>query len=160
MRIKFAAELLFHMKHNQDTWLLLGDVGYGVFDQHRKEFPERVINTGAAEFSMLAMAVGLAMEGKLVFAYTITPFLLWRGAEIIRNYIQHEGIPVKLVSSGRGNEYYKDGFSHYCGDDIAFLKEMFYGITTHRPEKKEDVSKMFKIMVENNAPSYLSLSRF
>ena len=160
MRKTFANELLFHMKHNQDAWLLLGDVGYGIFDEHRKEFPERAINCGAAEFSMLAMAVGLAMEKKLVFVYTITPFLLWRGAEVIRNYINHEEIPVKMIGSGRSREYEKDGFSHCCTEDVVMLRSLFYNIQTYRPQKKEHIPAMFQDMVKNNAPSYFNLSRY
>ena len=76
MRNEFAAELMNLMLKNTDIWLLLGDVGYGIFDLHRKVFPARVLSVGAAEHTMLCMAVGLAMEGKIVFTYTITPFLI------------------------------------------------------------------------------------
>jgi transketolase len=148
------------MKQNKDTWLLLGDVGYGIFDQHRKEFPGRVINCGASEHSMLAMAVGLALEEKTVFVYTITPFLLWRGAEVIRNYINHESIPVFLIGSGRAREYEKDGFSHCCVEEVAFVRDSYYNIRSYRPEKKEEIPKMFQDMVKNERPSFMSLSRF
>jgi transketolase len=160
MRNEFAHQLMFHMKHNKDTWLLLGDVGYGIFDWHRHNFPGRVINCGAAEHTMLCMAVGLALEGKLVFAYTITPFLLWRGAEVIRNYINFEEIPVKLVGSGRGREYEKDGYSHCCTEDLVLMNELFYNIENYRPEKKEDVPTVFQEIVKNGKPSYLNLSRY
>ena len=145
---------------NNNAYLLLGDVGFGIFDKHRLAFPSRVINCGAAEHTMLSMAVGLAMEGKIVFAYTITPFLLWRGAEVIRNYIHHEEIPVKLIGSGRSRDYEKDGYSHCCVEDVALIKEIFYNIERYRPRTKEDISKMFQDMVNNNRPSYMNLSRY
>ena len=160
MRNTFAKELMSLMLKDNDAYLLLGDVGYGIFDNHRKVFPSRVINCGAAEHTKLAMAVGLALEGKLVFAYTITPFLLWRGAEVIRNYIHHEEIPVKLIGSGRSRDYEKDGYSHCCVEDVALMKEIFYNIKVYRPEKKEEIPAMFAEMVERNEPSYFSLSRF
>src|SRR5664280_2549925 len=139
MRETFAKELGAYMLIEPRAWLILGDVGYGIFDDHRKIFPERVINVGAAEFSALAIAVGLAMEGKIPFVYTITPFLLYRGAEVIRNYIHHEKIPVKLIGSGRSKDYEKDGYSHCCYDDLALFKEIFYNVKNYRPEKKEDI---------------------
>ena len=161
MRKTFADELLKLMIHNDhnDVWLLLGDVGFGIFDNHRKMFPDRVINTGAAEHSMLAMAVGLAMEGKTVFVYTITPFLLWRGAEVIRNYIHHEEIPVKLIGSGRSRDYENDGYSHCCTEDVDLMKGIFYNIKTYRPEMKKDVPIMVQEMATNNLPCYLNLRR-
>ena len=160
MRNSFAHELMFHMKQNKDAWLLLGDVGYGIFDQHRKEFPGRVINCGASEHSMLAMAVGLALEEKTVFVYTITPFLLWRGAEVIRNYINHENIPVKLVGSGRSREYEKDGYSHCCVEEVAMVRDLYYNIKSYWPATKKAIPSMFQDMVKNERPSFMSLSRF
>jgi len=159
MRNEFAAHLMAHMMTNKNIWLLLGDVGYGIFDAHRANYPDRVINTGAAEFSMLAMAVGLALEGKTVFAYTITPFLLWRGAEVIRNYIHHERIPVKLIGSGRDMDYEHDGFSHVCTEDVDLFGKIFYNIKTYRPETKEDIPTMLQEMITNYQPSYLNLKR-
>lgn len=160
MRNEFAAHLMGHMMTNKNIWLLLGDVGYGIFDCHRAHYPDRVINCGASEFSMLAMAVGLAMEGKTVFVYTITPFLLWRGAEVIRNYIHHEEIPVLLVGSGRNRDYEIDGYSHCCTEDVDLLSGIFYNIDTYRPKKKEDIPAMLKEMVKNKRPAYLNLSRY
>jgi transketolase len=159
MRETFATELRDFMFHNENAWLILGDVGYGIFDIHRAEFPSRVINTGAAEHTALCIAVGLAMEGKIPFVYTITPFLLWRGAEVIRNYINHEEIPVKLIGSGRGRDYFQDGFSHGAGDDVALFKEIFYNVKTYYPERKESIPSMLKDMATNNLPCFMSLRR-
>ena len=92
MRGYFAFELLQQMKDNKDIILLLGDLGYMMFDKHRELFPNRVINTGAAEQAMMDMAVGLAYEGKIPVVYSITPFLLCRPFETIRTYINHEKI--------------------------------------------------------------------
>ena len=87
MRKAFANELYKLMKENEDIYLVLGDLGYGWFDKHKKDFPKRVIDTGASEQAMMGIAVGLAMEGKLPFVYSITNFLLYRPFEWIRNYI-------------------------------------------------------------------------
>jgi transketolase len=140
--------------------LVLGDVGYGVFDKVKMSFPGWVINCGAAEHSMLGIAVGLSMEKRLItFVYTITPFLLWRGAEVIRNYIHHEKIPVKLIGSGRDQEYEHDGFSHVCTEDVDLFSKIFYNIKTYRPETKEDIPAMVQEMATNNLPCYLNLKR-
>ena len=76
MRRRFQELLTEEMKKNEDIFLLVGDVGYRVFDHLREEFPGRVINPGAAEQLMIGMGVGLAMEGKIPVCYSITPFVL------------------------------------------------------------------------------------
>ena len=159
MRETFAKELESYMELNTEVWLVLCDVGYGIFDVHREKFKERVINAGAAEFSGMAICCGLAIEGKVPFFYSITPFALWRPAEVIRNYVNHEELNVKIVTSGRGRDYFQDGFSHGAGDDVALLKEVWYNIKSYRPDKKEQIPKMFNEMAANNKPCYLNLRR-
>ena len=100
-RQRFTELLTEEMRQNKDIILLVGDVGYKVFDHLREEYPDRVINPGAAEQLMIGMAAGLAMDGKIPVCYSITPFVLYRPFEFIRNYVNHENLPVKLVGSGR-----------------------------------------------------------
>ena len=55
---------------------MVGDVGYRVFDHLREDYPDRVINPGAAEQLMIGMGAGLAMEGKIpcvLFHYSFCP---------------------------------------------------------------------------------------
>jgi transketolase len=51
--------------------------------------------------------------------YSITPFVLYRPFEWIRNYLDHEKIPVKLVGGGRDKDYGYLGFSHWAEEDDA-----------------------------------------
>ena len=98
MRRTFREQLEVEMRRDNRIHLLVGDVGYGLFDSTRREFPSRVINPGAAEQLMMGMAVGMTMEGLIPVVYSITPFVLYRPFEFIRNYVNEEKIPVKLVA--------------------------------------------------------------
>ena len=131
-RQRFKELFTEEMKQNEDIILLVGDVGYKVFDHLREEFPQRVINPGASEQLMLGMGVGLAMEGKIPVCYSITPFLLYRPFEFIRNYLHNESIPVKLVGSGRNEDYGVCGFSHYASEELDVMK-IFSNIEVHHP---------------------------
>src|SRR3990167_546756 len=97
----FAYHLRQAMKENSAIYLICVDLGYKVFNELFVEFPDRVINSGAAEQAALDVAIGLALDGKIPFVYSITPFLLYRPFEALRTYINYEKIPVKLVGSGR-----------------------------------------------------------
>ena len=39
MRKTFSEQLYSEMKSNQDIFLIVGDVGYGVFDKFKEDFP-------------------------------------------------------------------------------------------------------------------------
>ena len=99
VRKTFVSLLHEEMRENDNIVFVVGDLGYGHFDEIREEFPDRVINPGAAEQLMMGMSIGLAQEGKLVVCYSMTPFTLYRPFEFIRNYVDYEKIPVKLVGA-------------------------------------------------------------
>lgn len=158
MRGWFAYELREQMRQKPDVWLVTGDLGYKMFDHIREEFPDRFINCGASEQAMVGVAVGLALEGRTPVVYSITPFLLYRPFETIRNYLHHEGIPVKLVGSGRDRDYAHDGYSHWAEEDRQFMK-MLSGIEARWPDYKEDLPVLIEEMLITKKPYYLNLKR-
>lgn len=155
-RRKFKGLFTEEMKQNDNIILLVGDVGYKIFDHLREEFPSRVINAGASEQLMIGMAANLAMDGKIPVCYSITPFVLYRPFEFIRNYLNHESIPVKLVGSGRDKDYGACGFSHYACEDLEVMK-IFPEIEVHYPQNSEDIN--IKKFLYSNTPSYINLKR-
>ena len=158
MRGYFAYELFMKMKTAPNIWLLVGDLGYGVFDSHFKEYPERCINCGASEQAMLGIAVGLSQAGKIPFVYSITNFLLYRPYETIRNYVNEEKADVKLIASGRDQDYIHDGFSHWSEDARKMLKG-FTNIKQYWPNTKEEIPETVTSMIADKGPSFISLSR-
>jgi transketolase len=158
MRRTFATELHKNMKTNSNIIVIVADLGYGMFDQIKNDFPDRFYNVGAAEQSMLDMAVGMALNGKIPVCYSITPFLLYRGFETIRNYINHESIPVKLVGSGRGKDYSHDGISHWALEDKEIMKN-FKNIMISYPSRKENIAETLYLLLKYEAPVYLNLER-
>ena len=159
MRGEFAYQLYRQMEKDPDIWLITGDLGFGMLDMIKEDFPERFINTGAAEQVMTGIAVGLALEGKKPFVYSITTFLLYRPFETIRNYVNYEKISVRLVGGGRDKDYEHDGFSHWSNDALMVLDKCLPNIQSLWPDTKEDIPEMVKYMVEDDRPWFISLKR-
>lgn len=158
MRGWFAYELHRQMLANPKVWLVTGDLGFGMFDKIKRDFPERFINVGAAEQAMVGVSIGLAYENIIPVTYSITPFLLYRPFETIRNYINREKVPVILVGGGRDQDYDHDGFSHWSEEDRQVMA-LFPNITSAWPENKESVPDILELMVSNPRPYYLNLRR-
>jgi len=154
----FTHALYKEMKKNPDIWVVTGDLGYHMLDAINNTFPERFINVGAAEQSMAGVGVGLALQGKIPFVYSITPFLLYRPFETIRNYVNRESIPVKLIGGGRDQDYLHDGFSHWAEED-RYIMKMFRMIRSYWPETYEEIESLVKEMVATPKPYYLNLKR-
>ncbi|KKP59944.1 MAG: hypothetical protein UR52_C0001G0024 [Candidatus Gottesmanbacteria bacterium GW2011_GWA1_34_13] len=158
LRRRFADDIYKQMKTNDKIYIVTGDLGYRMWDKIRVEFPANFINVGAAEQSLIGISVGLALEGKIPLAYSISPFLLYRPFETIRNYINREKIPVKLIGSGRDKDYLRDGFSHWSEEDKKVLK-IFSNIKTFWPETTKEVSKIVPMIINDSNPWYINLKR-
>lgn len=156
MRKQFAEFLHNEMAINENIYLLTGDLGYGLWDRIKIDYPDRFINTLSSEQLMLGMACGLALEGKLPVVYSITPFVIYRPFEWIRNYLDHENIPVKLVGGGRDKDYGYLGFSHWAEEDLDVMG-LFKNIKAYKPDNAD--TDVFKEFINNKKPSYLNLSR-
>lgn len=154
----FGRALYFEMQKNPDIILLTADLGYKIFDLHFKDFPDRCINAGAAEQCAMGAAIGLALLGKIPFVYSITSFLLYRPFEWLRNFVNHENIPVRLVGSGLDNDYAHDGITHQTFDAKAVLG-LFPNIESYFPSEKAQVPVALSGMISHNEPSFLCLRR-
>ena len=158
MRKDFAERLHREMSVNKDLFLLTGDLGYGLWDRIRLDYSDRFYNVGSSEQLMLGMACGLAMEGKIPVVYSITPFLLYRPFEFIRNYVDHEKIPVKLVGGGRDRDYGYLGFSHWAEEDKKVMN-CFDNIKTIHPADVEAMHTAFEDVLNPTLPLYINLKR-
>lgn len=152
----FAGQLYERMKTDPKIIVITADLGYGMMNKIRDEFPDRFYSVGASEQTALGIAVGLALQGFKPFVYTITSFYL-RCAETISLYIEHEKIPVRLVGGGRDDDYLYDGYSHFGQQAQKFIHSMKF--VEGYPETKEQVPDIVNYMVDNDTPSFLSLKR-
>lgn len=158
MRGWFVFALHAQMAMNGDIWVVTGDLGFGMFDRIRNDFPDRFVNVGAAEQAMMGVGVGLAVEGKKPIVYSMTPFLLYRPLETIRNYLYRDAIPVKIVGGGRGQDYIHHGFSHWAEEDRQVMA-LFPNIESYWPETKGEIPEVLDLILASSQPCYLNLRK-
>jgi transketolase len=158
MRKDFAELLFQEMAVNEDIYLITGDLGYGLWDKIRDTYPDRFYNVGSSEMAMMGMAIGLAMEGKIPYVYSITPFAIYRPFEMIRNYLDHEKIPVNIVGGGRDRDYGYLGFSHWSEDDVTIMSA-FKNIDMYHPQTQEELPGILKESIVGKKPTYINLKR-
>ena len=158
MRNRFARELELIMKNNKETFILTGDLGFSVLDNLKREFPERYIDIGLSEQSMLGVAAGMAITGKNVFVYSIIPFLIYRPFEQLRDDICFQNIPVRLVGVGTGFSYSDAGFTHHSIEDYGILMGL-PNLTILSPSDPLEVSVLMENINEIKGPVYLRLAK-
>jgi len=124
MRDTFIAQLNKRAIQDPRIMLIAGDLGFGVFDRYREDCPNQFLNAGVAEQNMTMVATGMAMEGRVVFTYSIGNFNTLRCLEQIRNDACYHNTDVKVVSIGGGFSYGALGISHHATEDLAIMRAL------------------------------------
>lgn len=158
MRRECANLLLESMTDNDRIRVITADLGFGILDTIQITYPDRFYNVGAAEHLMIGVAVGMANEGLVPVCYSMSSFLLYRPFEMLRNYVNHECIPVKLIGSGRDKDYSHDGISHWAHDDEAVMAAM-PNIECYKPGSILDLENIWDRYINSKNPGYLNLTR-
>lgn len=158
VRKKFTQLLYDEMTLDDRIVLVVGDLGWKHFDQLRLTYPDRFINVGAAEQLMVGASVGMALQGKIPVAYSMTPFTIYRPFEFIRNHLERDQVPVKLVGAGRDYDYDWLGWSHWAHDDREHLSG-FKNIVKQWPEEDTMTLELFREFIYSDKPCYMNLSR-
>ena len=72
MRRRFGTIIADLAARDEKIYVIAGDIGYRVFDEFREMFPDRFINMGICEQSMIGVAAGMALEGLKPWVYTLS----------------------------------------------------------------------------------------
>jgi transketolase len=158
MRNRFVIELEERARENEKLILLVGDIGFGVFENFKSQFPDRYINMGIAEQNMISVASGLAKEGYSPVVYTIIPFLTMRAFEQIRVDIGMHGRNVILVGVGGGFSYDILGPTHHALEDVALMRSV-PGMNIFTPGSPDQLSKCASEIFQAIGPTYVRLGK-
>lgn len=124
----------------------------------RAKYPERFIDCGIAESSMVNTAAGIATTGKIVFAGSFAVFTTGRAYDQVRNGVAYPGIPVNLIGSHAGLSVGEDGATHQCFEDIALMR-VLPGMTVLSPCDAHATEALLRAAAALNGPTYTRLGR-
>jgi transketolase len=125
VRNTFSETLYAEATANPDVYIVVADISpAGSMAKFSSEYPERFINVGVAEQSMIGIAAGLALKGCQPFAYTIATFSPYRPFEMIRDDLCYQNLPVTVVGMGAGVIYSTLGGTHHTQEDIAIASAL------------------------------------
>jgi len=139
-------------------WLLTGDLGYSVLERFAARFPDRYVNMGVAEQNMAGVAAGLALEGRVVFTYSIANFPTMRCLEQVRNDACYHAANVKIVGVGGGFSYGALGISHHATEDLSIMRAL-PNLTVVAPGTDWEAAEAAEALALAPGTGYLRLER-
>lgn len=146
------------MEENKKIYMFTADLGYGVMNKIIDKFPEHFVNVGICEQNLISMAAGMALEGNIVFAYSIGNFPTLRCLEQIRNDVAYHRANVKIVAVGGGFAYGNLGMSHHATEDIAVMRAI-PGMVVLAPADTLETIEAVRFAVAYDGPVYIRLGR-
>ena len=158
MRDVFIQRLTELAESNPRVMLITGDLGFNVLNAFAERFPRQYLNAGVAEQNMTGLATGLAMEGRVVFTYSIANFPTLRCLEQIRNDACYHAANVKVVAIGGGFSYGALGVSHHATEDLSILRSL-PELTVVAPGDDWEAAEATSALVTAPGTCYLRLDR-
>ena len=152
MRRQFGKTIINLAKKDERIVLLIADV-FQEMELFTKSFPDRFINVGLTEQSMISIAAGMAIEGLRPIVYTLTPFLLERPFEQVKIDVDEQNLPVMLVGNA---DYPTHGPSHRPLNAKG-LVGLFKNIHGYFPRNSQETEKAMLDAYLMGAPAIICL---
>ncbi len=133
-------------------------VGSSKLGEFRKQFPDRLINVGIAEQTMIGVAAGLANGGKIPFVCGASCFLTARALEQIKADLAYSNAQVTLCGISSGLAYGELGPTHHSIEDLAWTRAIA-NMTVIVPADPPETEQAVRAAAQLDGPVFLRLSR-
>jgi transketolase len=157
MRDRMGAVVSDLLERDPKTALVLADISTNYFQIAMAKYPERVVNVGIMEQTAVSLAAGYALEGFYPIVHSITPFIIERPFEQIKDDFCYQGLGGTLISIGASYDYGTDGMTHYGAADIPILKTL-PRMQCCVPGTADEFEILLRQTYANGAPTYLRTS--
>ncbi|HUB61703.1 MAG TPA: transketolase C-terminal domain-containing protein [Puia sp.] len=117
----------------------------------------RFIDTGITEQTMVGMAAGLALRGRIPIVHALAPFLTMRAFEFIRTDVGIAHLPVKLSGYIPGFLSDGNGPTHQSIEDVAIMRGI-PGMEVYCPADEDDLVKVLPAVWGSAAPAYVRVN--
>ncbi len=112
------------------------------------------IDVGIAEQTMIGMAAGLALRGRIPVVHALSAFLTMRAFEFIRTDIGISGLPVKLVGAVPGFLSEANGPTHQAIEDISLMRSI-PGMNIFAPSDEDELVSGLDEVINSPSPFYI-----
>lgn len=147
-------ELLYGLMQKDDRYMILTAENRSAMRNISNSIPDRFIDTGIAEMTMIGMAAGLALRGRIPIVHALATFLTLRAFEFIRTDIGIPNLPVKLVGAVSGFLSEANGATHQAIEDISLMRGI-PNMNVFCPSDEEDMVLGMEKIFPYHQPFYV-----
>ena len=126
--------------------------------QFGQRFPDRFFNVGVMEPSMMAIAAGVALGGRVVFSSSFAVFAAGQSYNAVRQSVCYHQANVKVVGTHAGLLAGGDGGMHQIVEDIGLMRGL-PGMTVVVPADAPTARSVTFAIAERAGPAYVRLTQ-
>lgn len=115
-------ELLLDLVHTDERIIVLTAENRGHMRTIPAHLGKRFMDVGIAEQTMIGVAAGLALRGRIVLTHALACFITLRPFEFIRDDVGIPNLPVIMVGMVPGFLSDGNGPTHQAVDDVALMR--------------------------------------
>lgn len=116
--------------------------------------PDRFIDTGITEQTMVGAAAGLALRGRIPVLHALATFLTLRAFEFVRSDVGIGNLPVKLVGGVPGFLSDGNGPTHQAIEDVSIMRGIPH-MQVFCPADEQDMLLALPHIISSPQPTYI-----
>ncbi|MDD5361266.1 MAG: transketolase C-terminal domain-containing protein [Ignavibacteria bacterium] len=147
-------ETLLKLVENDERFIVMTAENRAAIRNLQQKIGNRFIDTGITEMTLIGMAAGLALRGRIPVTHALATFLTMRAFEFIRTDVGIANLPVKIVGGFPGLLSEANGPTHQAIEDISLMR----GIPNMRifcPADENDMLKCIETILYSPSPYYI-----
>lgn len=150
-------ELLTELATKDERYVVLTAENRALIRNLPKILGDRFIDTGITEQTMVGVAAGLALRGRIPIIHALTTFLTMRAFEFIRTDVGIPHLPVKLSGYIPGFLSDGNGATHQALEDISLMRGI-PGMTVFAPADEDDLIPVLSKVWASPDPAYVRIN--
>lgn len=147
-------ELLKELVLNDERIMVLTSENRAAIRNLPEQIGNRFIDVGISEQTMIGIAAGLALRGRIPVAHALATFLTMRAFEFIRTDVGIANLPVKLVGAVPGFLSEANGPTHQAIEDVSLMRGI-PNVNVFCPADEEDMLIGLKDVLLSSSPFYI-----
>lgn len=133
-------------------------LGSSKLNGFKQKYPERLVNVGIAEQTLVAVGAGLANGGKVPFVSAASCFITGRALEQVKADVAYSNVNVKLIGQSSGVAYGELGPTHHSIEDLAWLR-LFNNLKLIVPADPWQTEQAIRAAAAHDGPVFVRVSR-
>ncbi len=147
-------DILLNLAENNSNIIIMTAENRAAMRNLPSKLHNQFVDVGISEQTMIGMAAGLALRGRIPLVHALSTFLTMRAFEFIRTDVGIGNLPVKIIGAVAGFLSEANGPTHQAVEDISLMRGI-PNMHVFAPSDEEDLLLAMPEIINSPHPSYI-----